>query len=88
MFGKRVNLDEIERIIQSQYSSSDFACVGTDDNMYIFTTDRNLLDEIRGFISNKTGINISAIYSVYLEQIPRNESGKIMYSGLKQYYEK
>lgn len=88
MFGKRVNLDEIERIIKSRFNSLDCACDGKDDNMYIFVTDNFILDEVRGFISNKTGINISAINTVYLQQIPRNESGKIMYTGLNQYYEK
>ena len=34
MFGKRVNLDEVERIIKSEYSFLDCACDGTDDNMY------------------------------------------------------
>jgi acyl-coenzyme A synthetase/AMP-(fatty) acid ligase len=82
LFGNRVNLDEIEDILRSQFPGTDIACGGVDDKMAIYTDRRE--EKIIPFISEKTGINYSAFETVVIEKIPRNESGKILYSKLEE----
>lgn len=87
MFGKRVNLDEVERLIKSQYDEIDCASAGIDDKMYIFITDEQFGEKIRIYIAEKIHINQSAINVCHLERIPKNESGKTLYLELEKYYE-
>lgn len=82
LFGHRVGLDETERLIMSQYHI-ECACAGDDRHMKIYITKPGYKDEIRHFISMKTGIQISAFQVIELDAIPKNESGKIQYQALK-----
>lgn len=87
MFGKRINLDEVDRLIKGKYDSIDCASAGIDDKMYIFITDELLAEEARLYIAEKTHINSSAIKVCYLNQIPKSDSGKTLYTELEKYYE-
>lgn len=80
LFGNRVNLDETERIIKSLLS--DCACVGEDDHMQIYITDSTRTNEVRDFISSKTGIHHSAFTIKHIDVIPKNSSGKTIYTKL------
>ena len=85
MFGNRVNLDELERMIKKEYSEIDCACVGKDDNMSIFVTiaDKEAQKKIKKFVANKTKLNPTAFHIFYTEAIPKNDSGKTLYSKLQ-----
>lgn len=87
IFGNRVNLDEAERLIKSEFSSVDVACGGVDDKMYIFITNNRYADEVRSFVSAKTGLNSSAFKVVEIPAVPKNDSGKTLYRELEKYYE-
>lgn len=78
--GNRVNLDETERLLKSLISDS--ACTGSDDHMIIYISDKNKINEVRSFISSKTGIHHSAFTIRYIDAIPKNSSGKTIYSSL------
>ena len=82
IFGNRVGLDEVERIIRSAFPSIECACGGVDDKMTVFITDFAVSEEVISFISGKTGLNHTAFKTVYIEKIPRNEAGKILYNEL------
>lgn len=82
MFGSRVNLDEIEQIVTSD--GYDCACVGVDDYLKIYVTDQADLKKIRNNIAKRIGINQAGIVVVYVNKIPRNESGKILYFELQK----
>lgn len=85
IFGNRVNLDEIERMIKTNYNNVECACSGIDDQMYIYVTNVNnedCIQEIKDFVSNKTNINKSAFIVKGVSVIPKNEAGKILYSKL------
>lgn len=86
MFGKRVNLDEIDRLMKMHFDNIDCASDGVDDSMYLFLTDKALLDEARKYIAGKININLSAIHSIFVESIPKNNSGKTLYSELKKLF--
>ena len=89
IFGSRVNLDEIERMVKAQFNNLDCASTGMDDKMYIFIScvDKFLETQVKKFLSDKTGLNPVAFIVKQIEKIPKNESGKTLYVKLERYYE-
>lgn len=81
LFGNRVNLDETERLLKVLLP--DCACIGTDDKMVIYINERNRLDEIKKYVSTKIGINHNAFTVKEIDEIPKNSSGKTLYSKLE-----
>ena len=84
LFGLRVSLDETERILKTAYPETEFVCIGDDSRMSIFTTAECLREEIVPFISDKTGLHRSAFRVFVVDQIPRNEYGKVKYRELEE----
>ena len=82
LFGLRVSLDETERILKTQYPTVDFVCTGDDKRMNVFTTSKDLKDQIVPFLSAKTNIHNSAFRVYVIENIPRNEYGKVKFAEL------
>lgn len=87
IYGNRVNLDEIDRLIKGKFDSIDCASAGVDDHMCIFVTDKSKASEIRDFVIKKTHLNPIAFQIVILDEIPKNDAGKILYKELTKYYE-
>lgn len=85
IYGNRVNLDEIDRLIKGQFEI-EVASAGVDDHMYIFLTDETYTEDIRNFVINKTKLNPSAFKVIVIDEIPKNESGKTLYKELTKYY--
>ena len=83
IYGSRVNLDEIERMLNDAFPDIECACSGVDDKMTVYITGD--ADGIIQFLTWKTGINHSAFRAIVVEKIPRNESGKIQYSELSNF---
>ena len=80
LYGNRINLDDAEQLIKSMTLS--VACAGYDDKMIIYLTDEKLKDQIRSFISKKTGINLRGFEVKVIEEIPKTSSGKTIYGDL------
>jgi long-chain acyl-CoA synthetase len=80
LFGNRINLDEAERLLRT--AGYDCACAGVDDKLTIYVTQQDQQAQILKTISERTGINPQGFAVVYIKKIPRNESGKIVYSAL------
>jgi acyl-coenzyme A synthetase/AMP-(fatty) acid ligase len=87
IFGNRVSLDETELLLQSQFSDTNIACSGIDDKMYIFIVNELLKESIQKFLTERTGLNTTAFNVAIIQAIPKNESGKTIYTILNQYYE-
>lgn len=85
IYGNRVNLDEVEKLIKDNYHQLECACCGTDDHMDIFITDETAIDKIKAFTAQKTGLNPVAFHVYVIENIPKNEAGKTLYGELKKY---
>ena len=83
LFGLRVSLDETERILKTQYPGADFVCTGDDRRMNIFTTQASLKNEIIPFISGKTNLHNSAFKVFVIDEIPRNDYGKVRFAELE-----
>ena len=82
IFGSRVNLDDIEKLLAAR--GTEVACTGVDDRITVHAvgiesdTATALQDEVAAYI----GVHKTAIELRMVEQIPRAESGKILYSAL------
>ena len=86
IYGNRVNLDEVDRLIKGEFGI-DAACAGIDDHMYVFITDEKFAGSIRDFLVNKTKLNPVAFKVITISEIPKNDSGKTLYKELSKYYE-
>ena len=86
LFGNRVNLDGTEGLLNKE----GFRCVcgGRDDllRIYMEFSCGKSAEEALAFISAKVGLNRSAFDVVMINEIPRNDSGKVLYSKLEELY--
>ena len=85
IYGNRVNLDEIDRLIKGEFEI-EVASAGVDDHMYIFVTDEKVADSVRDFVIGKTKLNPAAFKVIVIDEIPKNDSGKTLYKELTKYY--
>ncbi|MDD3212748.1 MAG: AMP-binding protein [Eubacteriales bacterium] len=85
MFGNRVNLDEVERMLKTAFPNVECACAGKDDHLIIFSVDPEALPKMRAFVAEKTGLNPSGFFTVAVDAIPKNEAGKTLYKELEKY---
>ena len=86
IYGNRVNLDEIDRMIKGEFSI-EAASTGTDDHMYLFVTDESCSDRVLDFVIRKTRLNPAAFKVIVIDEIPKNDAGKTLYKELTKYYE-
>jgi acyl-coenzyme A synthetase/AMP-(fatty) acid ligase len=86
VFGNRVNLDELERMLKSAFLDYDFACDGVDDHISVFVTEKEdeVVAKIKRFLVEKTRLNNKAFTVKYLSEIPKNEAGKTLYRKLQE----
>jgi acyl-coenzyme A synthetase/AMP-(fatty) acid ligase len=80
LFGNRINLDEVEGILNKEGIGC--ACSGEDDNLRIYVTSQEDIEKATQCITAHTGINRGGFKVVFISEIPRNESGKVLYSAL------
>lgn len=80
LFGIRVSLDDVEQIVINEYNV-ECACGGNDEKMIVLITDKKLEKQISDFICAKTGLFHKAFTVIYVKEIPRNESGKVVFYG-------
>ena len=81
IYGNRINLDEIEQIIFSK--NIECACDGVDDKMTIYTTNKDKAEEILNLLTSILKLNFRAFEIRTISEIPKNSSGKVLYTQLK-----
>lgn len=86
IYGNRVNLDEIDRLIKGKFGGIDCASTGIDDHMCIFVTGEGKADAVKKFVVSKTGLNQAAFKVILVTEIPKNDAGKTLYQELEKYY--
>lgn len=87
VLGKRVNLDDIENYLRRKLRNVEFACVGEDNRIMVFHTceEDDLNQKIRVLLDHNMKIPPKYIVCTYLEEMPRSDTGKILYRKLEQY---
>jgi acyl-coenzyme A synthetase/AMP-(fatty) acid ligase len=80
IFGNRVNLDEVERLLKK--SGVDCACGGVDDALTIYAVSGDI-GAFKRYAALRTGISPAGFSVVRVERIPRSPSGKVLYSELE-----
>ena len=81
----RVSLDQAETLIQQAFNI-ECACSGTDQRMNIYITDGSKKNEVLEFIAEKTKL-YKALFKVYVvEELLRNDSGKVRYKEMDERY--
>lgn len=83
LYGNRINLDEIDNMIRKEFPDIDCASTGTDEKMVVYITQTNRMTEVQEMISRKTHVNRNGILVKFIDLIPRNDAGKIMYKDLE-----
>lgn len=86
VWGNRCNLDAIEQIVKSNVTTS-CTCVGVDDKITIFVTEKGLEELIVKLLTEKTGFNSKAFEVRVIDAIPVKSSGKIDYPAMQQMIE-
>ena len=83
LMGNRINLDDAEQLLAARFPEGDFACIGDDKHLTIYTAgfDAELAEE---YLSQVTHLPRSAFRSMPIAEIPRNEVGKVVYPLLTQ----
>lgn len=78
LYGIRIGLDDTEQLIKSTYNI-DCVCTGNDEKMTVKILDKTKIEEIHKYIIEKTGLFHSSVEVVYIDEILRNEAGKVIY---------
>lgn len=87
LYGNRVNLNDIDSMIKKEFPALEFATSGRDDNLVVFVTANKTEDStLRDFLAKSTGINRAAFKIREIREIPRSESGKILYGQLNSLF--
>ena len=81
LFGMRVGLDECEQIVQTE-CGTECACVGTDEKMLVYITNADKQNEVKDTLVQKTHIVATSFQVRVIDEIPKNETGKKLYSKL------
>lgn len=82
IWGNRYNLDAIEQLVKP--ITSNCACVGTDDAVYVFIEDFIYVDSIIQVMSKTLKLDKSCYRIKVIDRIPKSPSGKIDYPALKE----
>ncbi len=77
IYGLRIGLDEVERMIKTEYKT-DCYCKGDDEKLIVLVTDDKLQDVLPSFIEEKTHLFHQRIEVQVVKEILRNEAGKVI----------
>lgn len=81
LFGLRINLDDVERMIE-RYCRYSCYCVGNDLKLYIVVDKANITAQIQEILKTELKLHSSAYSVVYMPVIPRLGNGKVDYKAL------
>lgn len=86
ILGKRISLDDIENYLNNKFPNIEFACIGTDNRVFIFHNEKEsiLNKEILILLDRSMKIPPQFISIIFLKNIPRNTTGKVDYRGLEE----
>ena len=83
---RRISLDDLENYLSNLYPDMEFACVGKDDHIDVFHTEGSAEWHQKLVLLMDQAMKIPGKFfsSIAVKQIPRYDTGKIMYSRLTE----
>ena len=83
LFGHRVNLDELEKML----IKANFKCIchGVENKVTIFFSDKTYNNNVVNLLSKKTKIHKKCFKMKFINEFPLNENGKISYKKLEKF---
>ena len=81
VYGNRVSLDEVDRIVASELGI-ECASAGEDDHVVLYVTDASKAEAAHTLVAERTRLYPGAFEVVVLDSIPKNETGKVLYTKL------
>ena len=82
LFGNRISLDEVETWTSQHLG--EVACVGREDELHLFACSPEVQSHlVRNMLAKWLRIHQSAIHVHVVDQIPRSNSGKVLYVELE-----
>lgn len=84
LFGLRINLDEVERMLESEQQTT-AAATGIDDKLQIFIEDASQMTRVKQEIVARYQLHPTAVEIHPIQQIPRSDRGKPDYAQLNQF---
>lgn len=82
LFGLRLNLDDIEKRVESILNTN-VVCVGTDDKMVVMIENEEKREQVQNMIEHFYKLHRSAFCIKVIETIPRLSNGKVNYEAVK-----
>ena len=82
ILGKRVNLDDVERLLKQRFDTGDIACGGWDDELWIYVVDPAIMEDAVEYVFSEMDINRKLQKASAIPAIPRSASQKVLYSQL------
>jgi acyl-coenzyme A synthetase/AMP-(fatty) acid ligase len=79
LYGIRVSLDEIEKMVMDHFEI-ECICFGNDQQMKVWITNEKYISGVKDLIVNRTSLFHQAIAVEFVAEIPRNETGKVIYN--------
>jgi long-subunit acyl-CoA synthetase (AMP-forming) len=85
LFGKRVNLDDLEDLCKSEFKNRIFAVIGIDEKKIVvfYQGEEIMKNSIRELFKNRFSIHPSYVKENHIEAFPLTSNGKINYTALK-----
>ena len=72
----------IDLLIKKTFPDVECASTGVDDHMQTYITRAELTDDVRRWLAATTHLSESAFEVKYIQELPKNEAGKILYKEL------
>jgi len=85
LFGVRINLDEIERILIEKFDNERFVCIGEEDKHMVvaYTSDKIDGKLVKQLLFEQVKIHPACVKTHLLDSIPLTPNGKVDYMAIK-----
>jgi acyl-coenzyme A synthetase/AMP-(fatty) acid ligase len=83
MFGKRFNLDDVEKILTRRFEAS-VACYGRDDLLMLAVESSGNPEAIRKIVCETFDLPRSVVKALRVTELPRTPNGKLDYKRLAE----
>ncbi len=82
VYGCRVSLEDVERLVKDAFEGIDCAATGADNQLKVFVTDPGKVQAVQQLLVAKMHFNAGAFTVKAIDALPRSAAGKVQYAQL------